>query len=246
MSITANENLGNSSVTSNTSRPQETGSLYGRLVSTISRNSSYIAQSISSIAQSILSKCIYIGSLGRYTLDNLKNYFFSQNAPLESKSSNEVIEGSQSNKSLEQLNIEARQNEAGSTSMVPPPPPLPSSEQLNTVTRESQISSTSMPIPPPLLSSPPLVDEEERFDNTGSSCIEGNIQMDQECINASESPTSESGAVSKKTDPMNTKSDKTSQKQPKSLLDEIKDNKAFKRIQKILNSKDKKTQPESN
>ena len=109
----ANSNLDLSSKNSFIQASQEQNLLQGRLVSAISKSGSYIIQSVSYIAQSILSKCIYIGSLGRYTLSDLKNYLFT------------------------------KQDSSGSYTAVPPPPPppLPTSDQLATLRKSVPVTT---------------------------------------------------------------------------------------------------------
>ena len=60
--------------------PQGSNSLPEKAVTQLYRATSYVVSSINQIAQSILSKCIYMGSLGRYTLDDIKNYLFTDQA----------------------------------------------------------------------------------------------------------------------------------------------------------------------
>lgn len=62
---------------------QRNSSLVGRVVTKICKTTSYVIHSIGSIVQSILSECIYVGSFGCYTLDDLKNYLFKGKASLE-------------------------------------------------------------------------------------------------------------------------------------------------------------------
>jgi len=73
----------------------------GKFFHKISDTGKYIIHSINNIAQSILSKCIYVASFGKYNLDNLKNYLFSDQASARLDSSTKP------------------------TRMAPPPPPLP-------------------------------------------------------------------------------------------------------------------------
>jgi hypothetical protein len=54
---------------------QESGSLLGKVVTKVHTTTNYAISSISSVAQFILSSCISVGTLGRYTLDDLKDYF---------------------------------------------------------------------------------------------------------------------------------------------------------------------------
>ncbi|KAG6559827.1 hypothetical protein RHABOEDO_001545 [Candidatus Rhabdochlamydia oedothoracis] len=54
---------------------QESGSLIGRVITKVYITTNYLISSIGSVTQSILSNFIYVGSLGRYTLDDLKGCF---------------------------------------------------------------------------------------------------------------------------------------------------------------------------
>ena len=54
---------------------QESGSLIGKVITKVYTTTNYLISSISSVAESILSNFIYVGSLGRYTLDDLKGHF---------------------------------------------------------------------------------------------------------------------------------------------------------------------------
>jgi hypothetical protein len=63
---------------------QKSTSLHGRAFHKISDGGKVIIQSINNIAQSVLSKCIWIVSFGRYNLDSLK-YLFSNQTALENK-----------------------------------------------------------------------------------------------------------------------------------------------------------------
>ena len=65
---------------------QESGSLLGKVVTKVHATTNYVISSISSVAQFILSSCISVGTLGRYTLDDLKDYF-STTGSLEDKDS---------------------------------------------------------------------------------------------------------------------------------------------------------------
>lgn len=64
---------------------QESDSLPLRVFAQLTRTANQIVDSISNVAQSILSKCIHIGSLGRYTLDDLKSILFKNQISLESE-----------------------------------------------------------------------------------------------------------------------------------------------------------------
>ncbi|QZA58396.1 hypothetical protein [Candidatus Rhabdochlamydia porcellionis] len=75
-------------------------SLYGRVFHKITGRGKYIIQSINKVAQSLLSRCICVMSFGRYNLDSLKSYLFSNQT---------VLKG----------------DDALPTSFVPPPPPPP-------------------------------------------------------------------------------------------------------------------------
>ncbi len=66
---------------------QESSSWGGKVVTKVHEVTSCVISSISSVAQSILSGCIYVGTLGDYTLDDLKDYFSKENASLEDKPS---------------------------------------------------------------------------------------------------------------------------------------------------------------
>lgn len=63
--------------------PQSSNSLPGKVIAQVYRAASYVISSINRISQSILSKCIYIGSIGRYTLDDVKSYLFTDQAALQ-------------------------------------------------------------------------------------------------------------------------------------------------------------------
>lgn len=62
---------------------EKTSSLAGRIVTKVCKTTSHVICTIGSLIQSILSECIYVGSFGCYTLDDLKNYFFKGKASLE-------------------------------------------------------------------------------------------------------------------------------------------------------------------
>jgi len=62
---------------------QESSSWGGKVVTKVHEVTSYVISSISSVAQSILSSCIYVGTLGHYALDDLKDYFSKENTSLE-------------------------------------------------------------------------------------------------------------------------------------------------------------------
>lgn len=62
---------------------QKNNSLAGRIVTKVCKTTSHVICTIGSVIQSILSECIYVGSFGCYTLDDLKNYFFKGKASLE-------------------------------------------------------------------------------------------------------------------------------------------------------------------
>jgi hypothetical protein len=128
MSSITGENLGLLSVAGKTSQVQKVSSFYGRLVSTISKGGSYITQSIKSIAQSILSKCVQIGSLGRYTLEDLKSCLFTKQGSLENKLSN-------------------------GNSGIPLPPPLPSVAVTRATSPSFESIRMSVPPPPPPIES---------------------------------------------------------------------------------------------
>lgn len=66
-------------------RPSESDSLPLRVIAQLGRTVNQIAHSISNIAQTILSKCIYVGSLGHYTFDDLKRVLFKNQISLESE-----------------------------------------------------------------------------------------------------------------------------------------------------------------
>ncbi|VHO04130.1 hypothetical protein [Candidatus Rhabdochlamydia sp. T3358] len=68
--------ISHSSLNNNLGFPlQESGSFLGKVVTKVHTTTSYVISSISSVAQFILSSCISVGTLGRYTLDDLKDYF---------------------------------------------------------------------------------------------------------------------------------------------------------------------------
>ncbi|QZA58394.1 hypothetical protein [Candidatus Rhabdochlamydia porcellionis] len=54
---------------------QESGSLLGKIITRIYTTTSYLISSIGSMAQSILSNFIYVGTVGHYKLDDLKDCF---------------------------------------------------------------------------------------------------------------------------------------------------------------------------
>ena len=91
---------------------QKSTSLHGRAFHKISDGGKVIIQSINNIAQSVLSKCIWIVSFGRYNLDSLKDLFSNQMA-LENKEP-----------------IASNNSPMRSAPPPPPPPPLPP-ENLN-------------------------------------------------------------------------------------------------------------------
>lgn len=62
---------------------QESSSLHGRVFHKITGGGKCIIQSINNVAQSILSRCICVISFGRYNLDSLKNYLFSNQTALK-------------------------------------------------------------------------------------------------------------------------------------------------------------------
>ncbi len=71
---------------------QKNSSLAGRVVIKVYKTTSHVICAIGSVVQSILSECIYVGSFGCYTLDDLKNYLFKGKASLkESKQEQESI-----------------------------------------------------------------------------------------------------------------------------------------------------------
>lgn len=109
---------------------QEQGSLQGKLVSTLSKSGSYIIQSINHVVQSVLSKCIYIASLGRYTLSDVKNYLFA------SSLANNLSNGVNSENS-EGVHLRS------APPPPPPPPPLPSFEQSSTLKRNTEIAQAN-------------------------------------------------------------------------------------------------------
>lgn len=73
---------------------QESSSWAGKVVTKIYTTTNYAISSIDSVAKSILSNFIYVGTLGRYTLDDLKGYF-STRVPIENKR-NSVLEEAKS------------------------------------------------------------------------------------------------------------------------------------------------------
>lgn len=85
---------------------QKSTSLHGRAYHKITDGGKYIIQSINNIAQSVLSTCISVLSFGRYNLDSLKSYLFSN--------------ASSSNLSMR-----------FAPPPPPPPPPLPTLDDLN-------------------------------------------------------------------------------------------------------------------
>lgn len=98
----------------NPTQALQTGaSLNERAFYKISDSGRYIIQSINNVAQLILSKCIYVVSFGRYNLDSLKNYLFSNQTALES------------NKLISTNNLPNRPEPP------PPPPPMPPLRDLN-------------------------------------------------------------------------------------------------------------------
>ena len=54
---------------------QESSSWTRKVITKVRTTASCLVSSIGSVAQSILSNFIYVGTLGRYTLDDLKDYF---------------------------------------------------------------------------------------------------------------------------------------------------------------------------
>lgn len=99
----------------NPTQALQTGaSLNERAFYKISDSGRYIIQSINNVAQLILSKCIYVVSFGRYNLDSLKNYLFSNQTALES------------NKLISTNNLPNRPEPPP-----PPPPPMPPLRDLN-------------------------------------------------------------------------------------------------------------------
>lgn len=82
---------------------QESSSWTGKVITKVRTTASCLVSSIGSVAQSILSNFIYVGTLGRYTLDDLKDYFSTkvsiENRNIEEKSvsePNSVLEESKS------------------------------------------------------------------------------------------------------------------------------------------------------
>lgn len=71
---------------------QESNSLPLKVTAQLCRTASQIIHSINNIAQSILSKCIYVGSLGRCTLDDLKNYLFKNHTSLKPEASLGIVQ----------------------------------------------------------------------------------------------------------------------------------------------------------
>lgn len=67
---------------------QESGSWAGKVITKVHTTASYVISSIDSMAQSILSNFIYVGTLGRYTLNDLKDYF-SIKVSIENKNAEE-------------------------------------------------------------------------------------------------------------------------------------------------------------
>lgn len=90
---------------------QKSTSLHGRAFHKITEGGKYVIQSINNIAQSVLSTCIRVVSFGRYNLDSLKSYLFSNQTALKG---DDTVPSS---------NSPAR-------SAPPPPPPMPK-EDLN-------------------------------------------------------------------------------------------------------------------
>ena len=73
---------------------QESSSWAGKVVTKIYTTTNYAISSIDSVAKSILSNFIYVGTLGRYTLEDLKDYF-STRVHIENER-NSVLEEAQS------------------------------------------------------------------------------------------------------------------------------------------------------
>jgi len=73
---------------------QESSSWTGKVITKVRTTASCLVSSIGSVAQSILSNFIYVGTLGRYTLDDLKDYFSTkvsiENRNIEEKSVGEA------------------------------------------------------------------------------------------------------------------------------------------------------------
>ncbi len=94
--------ISHSSLNNNLGPPlQESGSWAGKVVTKVHEATSYVVSSISSVAQSILSSCIYVGTLGRYTLDDLKDYFSKENASLECN--NDIVAVSSTEDDIEEI-----------------------------------------------------------------------------------------------------------------------------------------------
>lgn len=100
---------------------QKSTSLHGRAFHKISDGGKVIIQSINNIAQSVLSKCIWIVSFGRYNLDSLK-YLFSNQTALENKEPT------------------ASNNSPMRSAPPPPPPPLPPGNLNRTSCNRSSIA----------------------------------------------------------------------------------------------------------
>ncbi|MEK7339923.1 MAG: hypothetical protein WBD50_08075 [Candidatus Rhabdochlamydia sp.] len=82
---------------------QESSSWGGKVVIKVHEVTSCVISSISSVAQSILSGCIYVGTLGHYTLDDLKDYFSKENASLEGN--NDTLAVSSTEDDIKEKNI---------------------------------------------------------------------------------------------------------------------------------------------
>lgn len=140
---------------------QESFSLYGRMFNKISNSGKFIIQSINQIAQSILSKCIYLASFGNYNLDSLKNYLFE----------NQVAHPSP--------------KPTGAPPPPPPPPPPPSPPPSNDLSRVKSFNSGSsrtqdLPIKP--LTTSALEDNDV---NVRQSVTQG-PSLDEVIVSASE------------------------------------------------------------
>lgn len=99
---------------------QKSTSLHGRAFHKITEGGKYIIQSINNIAQSVLSTCIRVVSFGRYNLDSLKSYLFSNQTAL--KGDETTIPS----------NLPLRSAPPPPPPSAPPPPPrMPTQEDLN-------------------------------------------------------------------------------------------------------------------
>ncbi|PWU16193.1 MAG: hypothetical protein C5B45_01140 [Chlamydiae bacterium] len=88
---------------------QESSSWTGKVVTKVYEATNCVVSSINSVAQSILSSCISIGTLGRYKLDDLKDYFLVEGSFEDKNRSN----SSSQEDDLEKTNVSAFANTLG-------------------------------------------------------------------------------------------------------------------------------------